>query len=151
MMRALGRPFDAISRERFIQEMYEEVSPLDDFLAAGTYGSGDTLWVDTVDPNVINVEWRVDGVSYGILGETLAIDSLGLAAGTYTVEAFAYDSILDHSFTGDSLDWWRLADTSLLEQSASWSINVSAVPEPSGVLALSLAGFAMVVRRKRSA
>lgn len=149
MMRALGRPFDAISRERFIEEIYEEVTPLDDFLAAGTYVSGETLWVETVDASVINVDWRVDGVSVGLLGESVDIDSLGLAAGVYTVEAFAYDAILDHSNSGNSLDWWRLADTSLLEQSASWTIDVSAVPEPSSLVGLSLLAIGISTRRRR--
>ena len=146
MMRSLNRPFDAISRERLIQEIYEEVDPLDDFLSAGTYLSGDTLWVETVDESVFNVEWFVDGVSRGVLGESVAIDSLGLATGNYNVEARAYDAILDYSNTGSALDWWRLADTSSLQQSANWSIQVTAVPEPSAVLPLAIA---CVIRRRR--
>ena len=72
MMRALGRPFDAISRERFIQKIYAEVDPLDSWLATGpVYLEDDVLWVDTVDPSVIGVEWFLDGVSLGLLGELI--------------------------------------------------------------------------------
>lgn len=149
MMRSLNRPFDAISRERFIDEIYAEVDPLDDWIDEdGTYGWEDDLWVDTVDPNVINVEWFVDGVSLGLLGESVSIDSLGLGNGSFFVEAYAYDSILDHSFSGDSLDWWRLADTSPLEQTIGWSVLV-AVPEPGSVMAVTLIGLVGVMRRRK--
>ena len=149
MMRALGRPFDAISRERFIDEIYEEVDPLDDWQSEGpTYTSGDVLWVDSVDPSVINVEWFVDGVSVGLLGESVTVDSLGLSNGTFTVEAFAYDSILDHSFSGDSLDWWRLADTTPLEQTVTWSVFMS-VPEPVTAPLLGVFMITMALGRRR--
>lgn len=137
-MRALNRPFDAVGREKFISDIYLEVDPLDDWL---DLGSGSTmpssLWVSTVDPGVINVEWYVDGLSVGILGEQLLISSLGLAAGNYTISARGYDSILDHGFSGDSLDWWRLSPD-LLQQTVSWNIVVSAVPEPSSLVLLAL-------------
>ena len=149
MMRSLNRPFDAISRERFIEEIYLEVDPLDSWLDdSGTYSGDDTLWVDSVDASVINVEWYVDGISLGLLGESVSIDSLSLAAGEYSIQAKAYDSILDHSFSGNSLDWWRLADTSLLEQSVSWSVIVS-VPEPGTTSILGVIGLAVLSTRRR--
>jgi hypothetical protein len=126
MMRNLGRPLDAIGRERVIEEIYLEVQPLDCWSDETLeYTSADTVWVDTVDPAVINVEWFLDGVSLGIFGESLDIASLGLVQGEYTLEAFAYDAILDHSFTNNSLDWWRLADTSLLEQTISFDLKIT--------------------------
>lgn len=129
-MRALGRPFDAISRERFIEKIFEEVQPLDDWIPEQLdYSSGDVLWVDSVDPNVINVEWFVDGVSLGVLGETIEVDSLELKPGIYEISAVAYDGILDHAFTGSSLDWWRLANTSLLEQEVGWTVVVGETTE----------------------
>jgi hypothetical protein len=130
-MRSLFRPFDAVSREQFITKFYEEVDPLDDwFDDSTTHVDPGSLWVDTVDPALINVEWFVDGVSQGLLGETLDVSSLALGGGNYLLEARAYDSILDHSFTGDSLDWYRKADTSPLEQTISW--NVTITPSVSG-------------------
>ena len=147
MMRNLNRPFDAISRERFIEEIYEEVDPLDAFLATGIYESGDELWVETVDPDVINVEWFVDGQSLGLLGENVDVNSFGLPAGTYTITARAYDEILDHAYTGNSLDWWRLQDTSLLEQTASWTVNI--IPEPSSGFALVVATSLYGARRRQ--
>lgn len=147
-MRALNRPFDAISREQFIKTIYEEVDPLDDWLDTSTvYDYDALLWVDTVDPNVIGVEWSIDGNSLGLLGETLDVSSLALAPGAYQVTARAYDLILDHSFTGDSLDWWRLPDTSSLQQTTTWSLLIT-VPEPSSGASL-VAGVLLCAMRRR--
>ncbi len=149
MMRSLNRPFDAIGRERFIQQIYSEADPLDDWLdTSSTYSSGDLLWIKTVDPAVFNVEWYVNGNSVGLLGEDVTIDSLGLGMGEYLIEARAYDSILDHAFSGDSLDWWRLADTSSLQQSVGWTVMVS-VPEPNSLGLISVLGIFVVNRRRK--
>lgn len=127
-MRSLFRPFDAISREQLIQRIYDEVDPLDSWSSTQTtYGNGDTLFVEPVDTDVIVVEWSVDGVSQGLLGSSVAIESLDLAAGTHQVTARGYDEILDHAFTGDSLDLWRKADTSDLEQSVTWLVEIADV------------------------
>ncbi len=128
-MRSLFRPFDAVSREQFIRQFYLEVDPLDGWLGNSTpLNNPDTVWVDTVDPAVINVEWLLNGKSLGVLGESLDVATLALTPGDYVLEAFAYDAILDHSFSGDSLDWWRRSNTSLLEQSVSWNLTIT----PSG-------------------
>jgi IgA Peptidase M64 len=149
-MRALNRPFDAISREKFINDIYQEVDPLDDWLDnTSTLMDPNEIWVLTVDPDVINVEWILDGISLGLLGEVLDIDSLNLGVGSYSLTARAYDGILDHAFSGDSLDWWRL-DSALLTQTRSWNFTIS-VPEPGifsfGVVCIALAGFSGFRRR----
>ncbi len=148
-MRALNRPFDAVGREKFINDIYLEVDPLDDWLDLGATGYVDPpeLWVDTVDADVINVEWFVDGLSLGVLGETLNLNGLGLGIGEYTITARAYDSILDHAFTGDSLDWWRL-DADLLQQFVSWNIVVS-IPEPGSTALLGLCAAGLILSRRR--
>lgn len=149
-MRSLNRPFDAISREQFIKKIYEEVDPLDGWLDnTNELDSPTSLWVDSVDENVIAVEWFIDGISLGVLGESLDIGSLGLAEGSYTAEALAYDSILDFSNTGLSLDWWRYEDSSLLRQSVVWNFNVSAVPEPNSIAVMAMLGGWFLNRRRR--
>ena len=149
-MRALNRPFDAISREKFINDIYEEVDPLDNWEDnANTLIDPDEIWVEVVDANVIEVEWFVDGDSYGVHGENFDIQSLGLAEGDYVVEAYAYDTLIKNSFTGNALDWWRL-DAAPLEQRVSWNISVSAIPEPgSAWLMLVLLGCGLKRRRKK--
>lgn len=147
-MRALNRAFDAISREKFIYEIYEEADPLDDWAeVAGIYTQDDSLWVEVVDSSVINVVWSIGEAVIGT-GESLDLGSLGLGTGEYQISALAYDSILDHAFSGDSLDWWRL-DRSMLEQSVSYRVSITAVPEPSSVGLLSCFVILGLVNRRR--
>ncbi|MEL7497782.1 MAG: M64 family metallopeptidase [Planctomycetota bacterium] len=149
-MRSLNRPFDAISREKFINDIYEEVDPLDDWLAIDDGAFVDELWVNTVDENVIDVEWFVDGQSVGIHGETLDLNSLGLVSGNYAISARGYDAILDHAFSGNSLDWWRL-DGDHLQQTVNWNVSFSAVPEPgTGMLIGMTVGLLFCRRRRRT-
>ena len=149
-MRALNRPFDAISREKFIYEIYEEVDPLDAWIDTGlTYNEGDQLWVDRVDDDVISLEWSVDGQVVAYNGSQLDLASLGLNAGSYTVSVMAYDNLLDHSFSGDSLDWWRL-DGDWLSQNLSWTVQISAVPEPGAAGVLAAWALMGVMRRRRA-
>ncbi|HEY6563150.1 MAG TPA: M64 family metallopeptidase, partial [Pirellulaceae bacterium] len=86
-MRNLNRPFDAISREQFVARIYAEVNPLDSWLANGaTLQDPPSLWVDSIDPDVIEVEWFLNGQSLDVFGENLSIMSLGalgIGPGTY--------------------------------------------------------------------
>lgn len=150
-MRSLYDPFNAVSRERIIASIYAEVSPLDGYLdnSVALLDPG-SVWVDTVDPDVINVSWLLNGVLLAQQGELVDLAALQLDPGDYQLEAHAYDGILDHSFTGESLDWWRLPDTSPLRQQVSWSFRISAVPEPSGVLWLMLTAAGWQLRRRRA-
>ncbi|MEM8679757.1 MAG: M64 family metallopeptidase, partial [Planctomycetota bacterium] len=125
-MRNLFRPFDAVSREQFIRRFYQEVDPLDAWSANGSALSGNELvWVDPVDAAVIGIEWSLNGSPLGITDDNVDLAQLGLPAGNHQLQARAYDTILDHSFTGSSLDWWRLEDTSLLEQTITWNISIA--------------------------
>jgi hypothetical protein len=148
-MRSLDRPFDAIAREAFINTIYNEVNPLDQFLATTTVLQlGDTAWVDTIDPSVIKVNWLIDGNLLSFHGESFFLDQLGLSIGDHTLTAVAYDTLLDHSFTGDNLDWWRL-NRSALEQSVSWRLSITAVPEPSACILFALSAGVIGLYRKR--
>ena len=125
-MRSLFRPFDAISREQFIKKFYQEVDPLDAWQDNSmTLVDPAEVWVDSIDPHVISVQWTLDGASLGFVGETFDVSGLGLTPGNYVLEARAYDTILDHSFTGNTLDWWRLPGTSSLEQFVTWDLQIS--------------------------
>lgn len=125
--------FDAIAREQWITTLYEHVSPLDDWSdVQKIYNDDDVLWVKTVDPSVVSVDWRVDGISTGLAREQIDIASLGLADGKYSIEAHAYDAILDHAFSNDSLDWWRHSDDSLLRQTVCFEVVVG-IPNSTGV------------------
>ena len=148
-MRSLNDPFNAISRESIISQIYARVSPLDAFLDnVGTLIDPTSIWVDTVDPAVIEVSWFLDGVLLEQEGELIDLTSLPLAPGDYQLEAVAYDGILNHSFSGSSLDWWRLPDSSALRQSVNWNFRRSVIPEPSGIFLLTTIAAGFPLRRK---
>ncbi len=150
IMRSLGRPFDAVGREAMIATIYGDVNPLDAWLPEETALTQTSFaWVDVVDASVIDVDWYLDGNLLSVTGEMLDVSLLGLTPGTYSLTARAYDSLLDHSFTGDSLDWWRLSPDALT-QSVSWSVAISAVPEPSALGYLVLCGAACLSGSRRS-
>ncbi|TWU49700.1 M64 family metallopeptidase [Rubripirellula reticaptiva] len=150
LMRSLNRPLDAVGREAFIEKIYAEVDPLDAWTdTAATLSMFDDVWVDVIDESVINVQWLIDGIDSGMQGSMLDIAALGLADGNYTLTAKAYDNLLDSSFTGNTLDWWRLDDAPLT-QSVSWNLSVVAVPEP-GSFAFLVIGLTVpiAIRRRR--
>ncbi|NOZ40472.1 MAG: PEP-CTERM sorting domain-containing protein [Planctomycetes bacterium] len=131
-MRSLNRAFDAVSREKFILDIYDDVDPVDDWLENLLPVEDSELWVNVVDANVILVEWLVDGeLVVGATGETFDATDFGFGPGTYSVVARAYDEVLDHTFEGSLLDLVR-RDYSQLEQEISWSLIVTIAGDFSG-------------------
>ncbi len=126
-MRSLGRPFDAVSREALIHDIYQRVDPLDDWLDNFIPVIDEELWVDVVDPAVILLEWSVDGTLVpGATGSQFNPADFGYGPGTYTVEARAYDGVLDHAFSGGLLDLVRSDPFFVLEQSITWTLTLTA-------------------------
>jgi len=129
-MRSLDRAFDAVSREKFILDIYQYVDPVDDWLNNSLPVEEGPLWIDVVDTDVIQIEWSVDGLLVaGATGETFDATDFGFGPGTYSVVARAYDEVLDYAYDGGLLDLVR-RDYSQLEQEISWSLVViaSAIP-----------------------
>jgi len=122
-MRTLENPFDAISREAFILEFYEHVDPLDEYSYQGTSGTLTdigSLTVVPIDTNVITVDWYVGGNLVVSNDDSVTMSDLGLGAGTHSISARAYDAT----------DWVR-ADRSSLEQTVSWTVNLTGADVPS--------------------
>ena len=112
-MRSLDQPFDAVAREQFVLDFYKLVHPLDAHLDNGAVlRNCDALWVDCIDPNVISVDWTVNGSTFARAGEQFTLSSHALGGGDFTITARAYDPT----------DWVRVADRSSLEQSVTWSV-----------------------------
>ena len=123
-MRSLGRPFDAISREAFILEFYNYVNPIDSYSFSTNTGplkNITSLSVDTIDSDTILVDWYVDGKKIVMGKDDVTISELGLTLGTHDVSAKAYDPT----------DWVRL-DRSSLEQTVSWTVELSTQTSTSG-------------------
>ena len=119
-MKSLGKPFNAVSREALILEIYNDVDVLDDWLgsAAGdhvTLHNPAALWVDTVDPAVVRVDWFLNGAPTSFHGESLDLFAAGIGPGQYTIEALARDATdwvrkdlhkLEHRIVFDvTLEW----------------------------------------------
>ena len=136
-MKALGQPFNAVSREKIVQDIYGLVHPLDACLSPfGIKVDPPQLWVDLVDPNVLQVEWYVEGVQVpGATGETFRMSDYGYGPGTYNVEVHAFDPT----------EWVRVGRNAL-EQYVSWTVELT--PEP-GSLWVLWTGAVILLRRSR--
>lgn len=144
-MRALHQPFDAVSREQLILSIYDFVDPLDDWLATDLLLTGaDMLWVLPIDPEVIKLQWYVDGILIaGATGDSFRLTDYGYGRGTYEVRALAYDDT----------EWVRI-QLEALRQDIYW--NVVIVPETGalglfslGVVGLGYAGWRKKVGKRR--
>jgi len=96
MMRSLGRPFNLVSAERLLRQIYKEVNPIDDGTADGAVLERDgVVWVSPMQPlnHVLSVYWYVDGVfdvgSYGQLN--VDIGSLGLDGDAHEIRVVVID------------------------------------------------------------
>jgi hypothetical protein len=83
--------FNSVSREQMVFSIWQFVRPIDSTVPEqGPVGPG-LLRVNVVDPQVINVDWSVDGVVVAENAGT-TFDTAVLARGEHTVEARAYDN-----------------------------------------------------------
>jgi IgA peptidase M64 len=83
MMRSLGRPFNLVSAERLLRQIYREVNPIDDGTPDGSVIDRDgNVWVTPMQPLNHNllVYWYLDDVfQIGLFGQnSVDIASLGL-------------------------------------------------------------------------
>lgn len=136
-MRVLGQPFDAVSREEFILDIYRIVDPLDAWLAnAQPLSNPIKLWVDSIDPAIIQHQWIVDGsLVDGATGEEFDPLAFGFGPGTYTITS--------HNF--DPTDWVR-SHPELVNQDITWTVTYT-VPEPSSLLLVSSAFCCLAIGR----
>ncbi len=128
-----GRPaaYNIISIEKILQDIYAVVKPLDAFRdTALVLDDPDSLWVKTVDPQVLWVDWSVDGKLQNTNGgEALRLGSLSdLAPGAHRIKAHAYDEVVLHSGSGNAtphpLDWAR-SGLAALQQDVEWTVRIT--------------------------
>jgi hypothetical protein len=143
-MRTLGVPFNALCREKIIQDIYKIVDPLDSY-TGNTSTLTDPLRLDVapVDDAVIDTQWFIDGaLNAAVSGlNSLDIGSLNLGIGPHTISLRAYDP------TGfDPVNGWVRTRTDLLEQFVAWNVQMT-VPEPATIVLLSIGAMVLILRR----
>ena len=118
-MRSLGRPFNAVCREEIILDIYRIVDPLDAWLDnSSPLEDPAELWVDPIDPTIIEHQWFVDNVLVpGATGEEFNALAFGFGLGTYGIRAHSYDPT----------DWVRV-NGNLLQQDVTWDVTYT-VPQ----------------------
>jgi hypothetical protein len=141
-MRTLGRPFDAIAREQIVLDIYNLVDPLDGWMDnSNILADPEQLWVDVVDPHVIDVQWLIDGQPLaGADDEILTLADYNLAEGDHTITARAFDPT----------DWVRI-NNETLEQLITWQVDIPAsrpIPEPTTLCLLAVGLFAVTRTRR---
>lgn len=147
-MRSLYRPFDAVSREKIILDIYALVDPLDSWLDnTAPLVNPNQLFVNPIDKGVINLEWFVNGNLIPTASqEKFNLRDFGYGAGDYVISARAFDP------TGfDPVNGWVRTNQSSLEQFVSWNVTyTTSIPEPSTIFGLlALSALATNSARKR--
>jgi hypothetical protein len=122
-MRNLNRPFDAVSREKIILDIYRYVNPFDAWAVnSAPLVDPDELWVDVVDSSVIGVEWFVNDILIPTATEaTFNLSALDFGPGDYTVTARGYDPT-----AFDAVNGWVRMSQNQLEQFVSWQVTLTA-------------------------
>ncbi len=144
-MRNLYQPFDAVSREKIVLDIYDLVDPLDSWRDNSTQlvDPGD-LFVNRIDDLVIDMEWFVDGTLVpGANGDTFDLTDYGYGPGDYLVSARAYDPT-----AFEPVDGWVRMNQEDLEEFVSWDVTLS-VPEPTMGCLFALLAFLPVRAQER--
>jgi hypothetical protein len=115
--------FNSVSREKMVMDIWRYVVPIDSTEpAAGAVNNPTMLKVNVIDPNVINVDWTVDGTVKTNAGPTFMVT--GLASGSHTISAKAYDNagpdLVRHT-TGTT---WGRGSWARSVQTVMWTVTV---------------------------
>ena len=124
--------FNSVSREkivmdiwRAVQQPYDSVEP-----PAGAVTNPAMLKVNVIDPAVISVNWSVDGTMVAANGgPTFSIASAGLASGTHTITARAYDNAgmdLVRQVPGTTFyrQYWGSGAMGHSDKTVTWTVTI---------------------------
>lgn len=97
MMRSLGRPFNIVSAERLLHQIYKDVSPIDDGTPHNaTVTATDTVWVLPMQPlnHDLQVVWYLDNqiIVSAVQQTSLDLSTLGLDSGAHEVRVEVVDT-----------------------------------------------------------
>lgn len=97
MMRNLGRPFNLVSAERLLHQIYREVNPIDDGTANGSMMEPtDTIWVTPMQPlnHDLQVLWYLDDqlIVSAVQQTELDLSTLSMDSGEHVVRVEVTDT-----------------------------------------------------------
>jgi hypothetical protein len=118
--------YNPVSREKMIMDIWRAVVPIDSITPpAGALGSPGMLELKVIDPEVIDVDWSVDGqvvAAHG--GTTFDLAARNLPAGMHTISAKAYDNAgMDLVRYTSGTQYGRM-NWARSQQTVSWTIEV---------------------------
>jgi hypothetical protein len=124
--------FNPVSREKMIMDIWRVVqSPYDSVTPeAGPVTNPTALSVGVIDPEVISVDWAVDGNVVAMDGgPSYAIGAANLAPGMYTVTARAYDNAgtdLVRQVPGTTFNrqYWGSGEMGHSEKTVTWTVTI---------------------------
>ena len=116
--------YNSVSREKMVMDIWRFVEPIDSAVPEAGPVSGTTvLRVNVIDPEVIDVDWSVDGtVVEADGGAEFDVGTMG--PGTHEVTAFAHDNagedLVRYRDGGEygRMNWQRS------EQRVTWTVTV---------------------------
>lgn len=123
LMRTLGQPPGAVTREAFILNYYSKISPLEGFLPvqktlSATSRQSFTFSVNVLTPSIgdpLLVTWKIDGVAVAT-GTSFNVESQNIGFdGKHKVTAEIYDNT----------PWVRRDPTGLMKESVSWDVTLA--------------------------
>ena len=124
--------YNAVSREKIVMDIWRVVmTPYDSVEPpAGPVTNPTTLTVNVIDPEVINVDWSVDGNVVAMDGgPSYAIGAAKLAPGTHTVTARAYDNAgkdLVRQVPGTTFNrqYWGAGPMGHSDKTLTWTVTI---------------------------
>jgi hypothetical protein len=124
--------YNPVSREKIIMDIWRVVKTPYDSVdpAEGAVTNPAALTVNVIDPEVINVDWSVDGNVVAMAGgPTYAIAGANLAPGTHLVKARAYDNAgkdLVRQVPGTTFNrqYWGSGEMGHSDKTVTWSVTI---------------------------
>jgi hypothetical protein len=122
----LDTSYNAVTREKMVMDIWRFVKPVDSTTpAAGAVTGTPMLTVNVIDPAVINVDWSVDNTVVATNGgTTFDVAAKGLASGSHTITAKAYDNATtDLVLQRTGANWGRM-NWARSTQTVTWTVTV---------------------------
>jgi hypothetical protein len=128
----LNTSFNPVSREKIVMDIWRVVeAPYDSVEPAeGPVTNPVALTVNVIDPEVINVDWSVDGQVVAMDGgPSYAIGAANLAPGTHMVTARAYDNAgeeLVRQVPGTTFNrqYWGSGAMGHSDKTVTWTVTI---------------------------